>query len=105
MALLEHIEAEMERLYWNKYQEDFPSPFRNNAEDFKNETFEVHSYDWSENPKYHYNFKCGDVEISWYKNLGRHTTIDKWCLPEEIIETFNKCMISLGEEWHNEYDD
>lgn len=105
VALLEHIELEMERLYWNRYQKEYDSPFRNTGERFKNKVFEVHAYDWADEPFYDYNFKSGLLEISWYKNLGRGTTIKTLLPPGTIIRQFNRCMESLGEEWVNEYPD
>lgn len=103
VALLEHIEAELERLYWNAHQEDYPSPFRNYGTHFKNNVFEIHAYDWSDEPKHEYNFKCGQLEVSWYKRLGRDTEINLVLPPGTVIRYFNKCMESLGDEWDDEW--
>lgn len=103
IALLEHIEAEMERLYWNKHQEDYHSPFQNYGEHFKNKVFEVHAFDWGDELKYEYNFKCGQLEIQWYKHLGRDTYINMLLPPGTIIRAFNRCMESLGDEWDDKW--
>ena len=56
---------------WNKNQEEYDSPFDNTGNSFIGENFEVHAYDWDEDSSQEYNFKFGDIKISWYKYLGR----------------------------------
>lgn len=110
IALLSYIRDELDRLYWNKFQEEWDdNPFSNsgNVEGFNNGTFEVHAYDWKyglddeddddEQP----NFKYKDIEIIWYKYLGRGTRINREVYPEEVIDMFNKCMASLQNGWND----
>lgn len=118
-ALLEHIEYAMELRFWNKFKKDwndwqgYGNPFQNsgNVKGFNNGTFEVHAYDWGadnqdpEAPHQYYNFKCGDVEISWYKYLGRGMWINKPKItPAQVVKMFDKCMASLEWEWNNRLD-
>lgn len=109
-ALLDFIRGEMERHYWNKYQEDwdvdYGDPFSNsgNVVGFDNGTFEVHAYDWNDEQSYPYNFKCGEIEISWYKYMGKGMTINKRSDAYELIEMFDKCINSLNEGWNNKLE-
>lgn len=102
IALLKEIDWKLS-IYLNNTGEvkisEYESPFENTGERFKNDVFEVEAYSWDDEYDQKYNFKCGDIEISWYKWLGRGTTINGEYTKEEIIEMFNKCIRSL------EYDE
>ena len=95
VALLKELDNQLDRVMWNNTQKEYPSPFENTANSFKNDVFEVQAYDWSEDIEQPYNFKCGDIEISWYKYLGRDTTINGEYEPQVIIDMFNKCLQSI----------
>lgn len=105
-ALLCYIRSDYDRIMENRTQVDYymNSPFSNsgNVEGYKNDTFEVHAYDWSwdcdESEQEPPNFKYKDIEISWYKYLGRGMWINKAITPEQAIEMFNDCMESLRRE-------
>lgn len=104
IALLREIDRKISIVYWNnrtefqrKHHIEYNSPFDNTAETFKNDVFEVQAYEWDDEVEQQYNFKCDDVEISWYKYLGRDTTINDNFDEKYIIETFNKCIKSLEE--------
>lgn len=108
-ALLESIESEMERQYWNKFQEEMEdSPFRNsgNVKGFDNGTFEVHAYDWcwdieeSDKPK-PFNFEYKDIQIYWYKYLGRGMYINREIAPDEAVKMYDDCIYSLQRGWNN----
>lgn len=107
-ALLESIESEMERVHWNKFQEEMDSPFRNsgNVEGFDNGTFGVHAYDWrwgidDEDKPQPVNFKYDDIEIIWYKYLGRGTMINREITSDEAVKMYDECIYSLGRGWNN----
>lgn len=95
VALLKELDNQLDRVMWNNTQKEYPSPFENTANSFKNDVFEVQAYNWSEDIEQPYNFKCGDIEISWYKYLGRDTTINDEYEPQVIIDMFNKCLQSI----------
>lgn len=95
IALLEGIDAKLRVLYWNKYQKEMDSPFSNTANSFKNDVFEVCAYSWDDDYEQPYNFKWRDVEISWYKYLGRDTTINQEIDPKKAIKLFDECIKSL----------
>lgn len=99
IALLRELERKLSINFWNskktsEYRE-YNSPFGNTGESFKNNVFEVQAYNWDDDIEQQYNFKCEDVEISWYKYLGRDTTINDKYEEKYIIEIFNKCIKSL----------
>lgn len=95
VALLNELDDQLDRVMWNIHQEEYHSPFENTANSFKNDVFEVQAYDWNDDVEQPYNFKCDDIEISWYKYLGRDTTINGEYEPQKIIDMFNKCLQSI----------
>lgn len=93
VALLRDIEKEMCRIYWNQHQKEYNSPFGNYGNRFESECFSVKSYDWNGN--YGWNFKCEDIEVSWYKYLGRGDMINGNYSPLDIVAMYDKCMAWL----------
>ena len=92
-AALYYMQRELEILQWNKTQEKYPSPFENTGEDFKCDAFEVRAYSWREEIQ-PFNFKWRDVEISWYKNLGRGMSSNKALTAEMASEMLEECLFS-----------
>lgn len=84
--------------WWNMYQENMPSPFDNTGAKYENDVFSVHAYDWSEEDETP-NFVCGDVEIRWYKYLGRGTTVNREVTPVEAVEMYDRCRASIKAEF------
>lgn len=95
IALLKDIEAELLRVMWNTNQEEFDSPFDNTANSFKNDVFEVQAYNWNDDVHQEYNFRYKDIQISWYKYLGRDTTINQILDSSIIVNMYNNCIDSL----------
>lgn len=95
VALLRDIERSLGNVMWNINQEEYSSPFRNTGNSFKCDTFEVESYNWHDDITQKYNFKYKDIEISWYKYLGRDTTINGDYQPEIIIDMYNNCINAI----------
>jgi len=93
-ALLRHIDYMLGVVMWNRQQAKYESPFDNTGNSFVGDAFEVHAYSWSDDEQ-PFNFKCGDLEISWYKYCGRGMSANKEIAPEYVIEIFDKCMSSL----------
>ena len=121
VALLRDVDNEFRRIKGNQGgpERDY-SPFANHGYSYKNDTFEAHSYWWGEDcacpedaegESLHRseceivrpNFRWEDVEISWYKWLGRGTTINKPITPERAVEMYNACISSLV-RWEREID-
>jgi len=71
---------------------------------FENDFFEIRSYtqckhekDNAPCPYCRPNFKCGDVEVRWYKHLGRDTVINREITPREAFSIFSLCLHSIWE--------
>jgi hypothetical protein len=94
-AFLWHIEKELSRVMWNTTGGRYDSPFGNAGESFKNDVFEVHSYDWNEENEQGYNFKWGDVEISWYKYCGRGMSVNQEVGLDKGEKMLSECLESL----------
>lgn len=69
------------------------------GQDFKNDVFEMHPYWWGDEDAleaYQPNFQCGDIEIRWYKYIGRGMSVNRAVTREEIEVIFRKCCESLA---------
>ena len=74
------------------------NPFDNtgSANIFDNGIFYVNAYDWSKEQSY--NFKYGDIEISWYKRAGKDMTINRIVTHNEIADMIVDCVSSVGKK-------
>lgn len=95
---LRTIESELERVMWNRHQEDYSSPFGNTGNSYKNATFEVVAYSWDETTEQPFNFKWKDFEISWYKYCGRGMSMNKSMSPAKAAEMLTECLDSIRAE-------
>lgn len=88
------------RTQLNYYMSDkekwYDNPFDNTGNTFKNKVFEVQAYNWNDEINQDYNFKYKDIKISWYKHLGRDTTINKVITEEESKQMLEDCLNSLN---------
>jgi hypothetical protein len=76
-AALVMIDNELDRIMWNINQEAYSSPFENTGTSFKcYNIFEVKAYNWGDKAQ-DYNFKWKDIEVSWYKYLGRGMSVNR----------------------------
>ena len=94
-ALLRGISSELERVMWNNNQEEYSSPMDNTGQQFKNDTFEANAYSWNDEVEQPYNFKYKDIEISWYKYLGRGMSINKPITKKQAVKMFDDCIASI----------
>lgn len=90
------IDNELDRVMWNTTQEEWPSPFQNTGNGYKNDTFEVEAYSWDEEYEQPYNFKWKDLEVSWYKHMRRGASMNRETSPAEIAEMLVECLESLS---------
>lgn len=97
IAALQMISDELDIAMWNKTQEDYNSPFSNTGNNFKNDTFEVRAYYWGDDDEEYNkpNFKYKNIEISWYKYLGRGMDIPDITY-DELDIMLNDCLRSLS---------
>ena len=105
-ACLDRIRIELDRLYYNKYQEPMYSPFDNTGEMYGNDTFVVRAYQWGEHEDKYIppNFEYKGLKIWWYKHSNRGTngqcnemlTLDY--LAQMIDDCFESMRKDFGEE-------
>lgn len=97
ISALKSIEESLDVYMWNKTQNNYNSPFGNTGNSFKNDVFEVNAYYWGADEKEieKPNFKYKNIEISWYKYLGRGMCIPEMSY-EELDDMLNECLKSLS---------
>lgn len=96
IAALQAIDKELSRIKWNIEQKGYNSPFANTGNSFKCDAFEVEAYSWNEEVEQKFNFKWQDVEVSWYKYLGRGTNTNIQLTPDRINEMLESCLEALS---------
>lgn len=107
-AIMDKIENEMDRLYWNKYQKDMESPFQNTGAEYSNETFTVRAYNWNGNDLPNFEYK--DLKIWWYKHSHRglcwEYNYGKNVLPQAIYlaDMLDDCIESFRKECEKHED-
>lgn len=91
------LAEDLERVRWNIHQQQFPSPFANHgsAGNFDSDVFSVQAYSWNEQQLW--NFRCGDLKVSWYKQAGRGMSSNKPITPEMAAEVLDTCRKHLEE--------
>ena len=94
-ALLRDLSKQLDTLMFNKFHKEYDNPFSNTGNTFKNDVFEVQAYNWNDEIHQAYNFKWQDIEISWYKYLGRDTTINKHITEKEARVMYDACLASI----------
>ena len=95
VALLKDLRTQLDICMRNKKRELYDNPFDNTGNSFKNDVFEVQAYNWNDDIHQDYNFKWQNVEISWYKYLGRDTTINKHLTEKEARVMYDACLASI----------
>ena len=104
IALLREIDRQLDRIMWNIEQKDFDSPFDNTGNSFRLGNFEIHAYNWNDDESQEYNFiykvdknkaNMPDLKISWYKYLGRDTTINQELDSSVMIDIFDDIIDQL----------
>jgi len=93
-AALCFVRDKLDNAMWNINQEEYASPFGNTGNVFKCDTFEVHAYSWGDDEQL-FNFKWRDVEISWYKYLGRGMSANMEISPQLASEMLDDCLAAI----------
>lgn len=96
IAFLEYIESELDRVMWNRNQEEYESPFRNTGNAYKNDVFAFYAHNWDADLEG--TFYWRHFVVRWYKNLGRGTWINQDISPETGIQMLNECLAAVREE-------
>jgi hypothetical protein len=104
IAALHAIEARLAMLMGNIHQVEYATPFENSGAKFKCDRFEAEAYSWG-NEAQPFNFKWRDIEVSWYKCLGRGTSVNRDVRPNEIEAMLEDCLAGLAAygKQHNEF--
>jgi hypothetical protein len=71
------------------------NPFRNTGQKWHNSVFEVSAYEWDEDIIQTFNFKYKDIEVSWYKYLGRGMSINREVPERECWKMLKDCVESI----------
>lgn len=85
-------------------------PMGNTGESFTCDVFTAEAYDWKnefceeECDARQVNFKWRDIEVSWYKYLGRGTVTNRPIKPDEIAEMLNDCLAALR-DWEKKNEE
>lgn len=100
VALLRDIQRQLSRIMWNMYQKEYDNPFENTGASYENDTFKVQAYSWDDeiNQPYNFYYKNGnnqEIKISWYKYLGRDTTVNALFSNDVFIQMHLDCIKSL----------
>lgn len=104
IALLDYLDAQLKRVMFNINHEEYDSPFENTGNTFETDVFKVQAYDWNDDVKQDYNFiyyvdrtksNLQHIKISWYKYLGRDTTINQEIDSSIIVDMFDNCLKSI----------
>ena len=105
VALLREIDRQLDRIMWNIHQETYDSPFDNTSNSFKLGNFEIQAYNWNDEESQDYNFiyrvdktkaNMPDLKISWYKYLGRDTTINQEIDSNVMVQIFDDIIEQLN---------
>lgn len=91
------IKDELDRVMWNRDQREYDSPFDNsgNVPGVVCDVFEAHAYDWNEEDGQPFNFKWRDLEICWYKYLGRGMSMNRETSPKEAALMLEECLAAI----------
>jgi len=93
----DYVAAALEYLAYFFYDKKISqgNPFRNTGAKWSNFLFTVNAYDWNEDNIQPFNFKYKDIEISWYKYLGRGMSINREVSEEECWTMLKECVESI----------
>lgn len=96
IAALRYLDGEIWRVEHNAGR-PYDSPMDNNGGEWKNEVFTVRGYYWGDDERVAVlpNFQCGDVEVRWYKWLGRGSSTNRPVTSDEIADILSRCLASV----------
>ena len=95
-AALLYLQYELDRVMWNIYQKEYESPFSNTGNRFDAlPEFIAEAYSWNDDYNQPFNFKWRDIEIEWYKYLGRGMSSNKILTPETASTMIEECVQAL----------
>lgn len=91
IAMLRYIKEEIERIYFNIYQEIY------DKENINFDSVKWREYYWGNNKKIknYPNFEFENVKIKWYKRLGRSMSCNISQTEKKWVSWFNRCLKTL----------
>lgn len=96
IALLSDINEHLKQFMQQKCGKPYASPFEDTGNYFIGRNFSVYAYLYDDTEQ-QYNFKCGDIEIRWYRTFDCETTINGKYSPKTIINMYNFCLKEIKE--------
>ena len=114
IALLDAIDNELNRINHNLNHSEYDSPFSNTGASFELPgVFKVEAYNWNDDICQEYNFiyyvdkekaNMPNLEISWYKYLGRDTTMNQDIDPNVMVDIYDDIITKLRKYEKSELD-
>lgn len=96
-AALVFIRDRLDTILWNNLQQRVESPFGNTGSRFETDGLIVEAYSWNEDVEQPFNFKCGNIEVSWYKYLGRGMSVNREVTSQDVSDMLATALAILGE--------
>lgn len=72
------------------------NPASNSGARFRSNVFLMDAYSWSDDEQ-PYNFKMGDIEVSWYKHSERGATCNDPALQADYADLMLKCIPAIND--------
>lgn len=95
-AALVFIRDRLDTILWNNLQRRAESPFGNTGSKFETDGLFIEAYSWGDEEQ-PYNFKCGDIEVSWYKYLGRGMSVNRAVTSDDVSAMLERALEILKE--------
>lgn len=96
-AALARLRDRLDMAMWNLHQEEYESPFNNTGAEFTDlSEFQVYAYSWADDTDQPFNFKWGDVEVSWYKHSSRGLSANGKLTPDLASKMLDQCLGAIS---------
>lgn len=76
-------------------REQWGNPFSNSGNTFTCPAFEVAAYSWDEEVKQEWNFRCGEIRVSWYKHSNRSPSCPEEYSPDQVAAMLDRCLVYI----------
>jgi hypothetical protein len=96
-AALAALRDELARVRWNHTQKEGDCPFGDTGARFECAAFTVEAYSWDDEQEQPWNFKWREVEISWYKYLGRGMSANQRLSADNAALMLEDCIKAVHE--------
>ncbi len=94
-AALEWISKELKFVLWNRMQREVANPFHKDQRTrFETEGLAIHGCD-RDDPDQHWNLKCDDLEISWYRHSWCCVSVNREMTNDDIAAFLDRAVSIL----------